>query len=382
VTKPDPKPTSIPTPSTFMAGLTEIHADPASNARRTPDPEVEASIEASMRDRLARGLHPQETACWVVARDHGYVLRAGFTRLRCLDRVAKTPPGNLPPEGRAWVEKPTVWVSLHDADDFGADILNLRENVQRQALTTADLTVAVAALRRRHPDRTTKSIADEIGCSDRHLSNLLRTYASLLPEAWSAFERRAIVFDQAVKLAAIKDPDAQRAAFQAMLEDAPKKRTKKAAAKPGGAADPSDSGEGDDTDDDGEGGADDGKGRLTRRRAEDLGRRIHALVEAAVSGELGDVACPHPYTRGVRAVLAYVSEDMHVARDALWDDLAKCIAAAERQPGLFAEPIPSPVKAKAVKPTTPARATKARAPAPARARTKAPVKKAAAKKGR
>jgi len=59
-----------PTPSATVVLLSKIAIDPALNLRREVDPAIRESTEASMRDRLSRGLHPQESPVWAVAAVH------------------------------------------------------------------------------------------------------------------------------------------------------------------------------------------------------------------------------------------------------------------------------------------------------------------------
>lgn len=70
-----------PTPSATVVLLSKIAIDPALNPRSKVNSAIRESIEASMRDRLSRGLHPQESPVWAVAAGPDrWELRAGWTR--------------------------------------------------------------------------------------------------------------------------------------------------------------------------------------------------------------------------------------------------------------------------------------------------------------
>lgn len=239
---PDTLPIS-PVPAATLVHLHKVSIDPKLNPRSETDPEVLASIHASMIERLRQGLHPQEMPVWAVAAGPDrWELRAGWTRAQAIALILATPPKDLPASSAAWLKAPTLWVSAYN-EPIPA-ILSLRENIQRSALPMHDVVMACAKIQKDAGTSTTQ-IAREIGMSDRTLGNMLRVYRTLTPEQWQAYVRRAITMEQAIRLAAIHDDAEREAAFQALLEQraAPKPKTTAKAADDDGAADGDDGGD-------------------------------------------------------------------------------------------------------------------------------------------
>ena len=308
-----------PTPSATVVLLSKIAIDPALNPRTEVDPAIRESIEASMRDRLSRGLHPQESPVWAVAAGPDrWELRAGWTRAAAVAAIVASPPADLPAPSAAWVKAPTLWVSTHAADAHGAALLSLRENLQRAALPLHDVVVACAKIKAASPKLSTAKLATEIGLSDRVLQNMLRVHDTLTPEQWQAYVRRAITQEQAIRLAAVHDADARKAAFLELLEGRPA-RAKASRPKPT-----------DERDEqcDADHGEHSGRPTFTRVQAEGIARRAMKLsdVTRTVKADQG------PSAAMLHAVVDLVLDDSPVAHEAARDRVGKLLAEERTSP--------------------------------------------------
>ncbi|BAI73194.1 chromosome partitioning protein [Azospirillum sp. B510] len=166
--------------------LMDIKPSPL-NPRKTCDPEGIASLAASIE---AQGLMQNLVLRRSDEAGVAYQIVAGERRFRALRLLAE--------QGKWNPEEPNIPGNLIDADDAKHLAIALLENLQRHDVNAMEEAEGFAQLIALDPSQwSTKSIADSIGCTQRHIQQRLALLDKLGDEAQTALRDGKITFSQA-----------------------------------------------------------------------------------------------------------------------------------------------------------------------------------------
>jgi len=151
-------------------------------------------------------------------------LLAGFRRYKAhllLEREKRCVGGD-----QGWLKKPTIQVTIVEASDVQARMVNLRENISREPLSPPDFAVSAFELSNTHR-LTQVAIAAALGISQTYVSTLLKIARKVKPGIIASW-RSAPVCVAYEKMGRLADVEAEQqdAAYQLLLGQKPKaKRT-------------------------------------------------------------------------------------------------------------------------------------------------------------
>ena len=151
-----------------------------------------------------------------------YELVAGFRRMEALRRLAEK--GVMIP-GWTDVKEPTVLAIVKTLTDAEARALNIRENVERENLSIADIAWSIQELKKDNPTATDLEISRMIGKSNGYVSKLARIWAGTKPSIlaqWRSMPKGTDSLSLEKRLALIDVPAAeQEEAYRKLTETKP-----------------------------------------------------------------------------------------------------------------------------------------------------------------